>query len=102
MQVESVVIQALDNVIHRPQDVASILDAFVILDHSKFHIFPRVQDFLHSLVRDRNRMVQVDELNNKKKEPQPNSSFLSLPWMNVSTQSSQQCSESAEILSWES
>ena len=68
MQVESVVIQALDDIVNRSQDVASLLGAFVILDHIKFHIFPCVQDFLHSLVRNMTRMVQAHGL---KKQPNP-------------------------------
>lgn len=51
LQVDGVVVKALDDFIHRPQDVASLLCAFEILDHSKLHIFPRVQDLLHRLVR---------------------------------------------------
>lgn len=90
LQVDSVVIKTLDDFIDRPQNVASLLCAFEILDHSKLHTFPRVQDFLHSLVRNIKKRSLGTDIG--KTKSQPNSNSLSLPLVSCSTQSQGQFS----------
>lgn len=49
LQVHGIIVQVLQDLVHRAQDGASLLRAFKVTLHGELHVLPRVHHLLHTL-----------------------------------------------------